>query len=313
MPQAKAGWFDDGSGELRWWDGTNWTSYYVDPRSGRVVDRASTPAIDSTGRVLAAPALKSGPNLRPAVVTAVIIGGVILLFGGPAAVLIAAGLVAAAVGVYAVINGSADRLKIRTRRVAVGVLLAGLFASGIGGAAIAANRPANEKVQPFAATGAEDSRSATPTSSPTPTPVRVETIIEERAPVAFSSSSVNDPNLDIGVTAIVTAGVDGEKVTRIRVTTVDGVEVAREVIEEVVAIPPTNEVIAIGSRQPPAPAPAGDGCDPNYDGACVPISSDVDCAGGSGNGPAYVDGPVWIVGSDIYDLDRDGDGIACDA
>jgi resuscitation-promoting factor RpfB len=51
-------------------------------------------------------------------------------------------------------------------------------------------------------------------------------------------------------------------------------------------------------------------CDPNYGGACVPIASDVDCAGGSGNGPAYIQGPVTVNGSDIYDLDRDGDGIA---
>jgi resuscitation-promoting factor RpfB len=53
------------------------------------------------------------------------------------------------------------------------------------------------------------------------------------------------------------------------------------------------------------------GCDPNYD-PCVPIASDVDCAGGSGNGPAYVVGPVTVVGSDIYDLDRDNDGIGCE-
>ena len=53
-------------------------------------------------------------------------------------------------------------------------------------------------------------------------------------------------------------------------------------------------------------------CDPNYTGACVPIASDVDCAGGSGNGPAYVVGPVRVVGKDIYGLDRDGDGIGCD-
>lgn len=54
------------------------------------------------------------------------------------------------------------------------------------------------------------------------------------------------------------------------------------------------------------------GCDPNYSGACVPIASDVDCAGGSGNGPAYVRGPVRVIGRDIYGLDRDGDGIGCD-
>jgi hypothetical protein len=52
-------------------------------------------------------------------------------------------------------------------------------------------------------------------------------------------------------------------------------------------------------------------CDPNYSG-CVPIASDVDCAGGGGNGPAYVKGPVTVIGRDIYGLDRDGDGIGCE-
>lgn len=53
-------------------------------------------------------------------------------------------------------------------------------------------------------------------------------------------------------------------------------------------------------------------CDPNYSGACVPVASDVDCAGGNGNGPAYVSGPVFVIGRDIYKLDRDGDGKACE-
>ena len=53
-------------------------------------------------------------------------------------------------------------------------------------------------------------------------------------------------------------------------------------------------------------------CDPNYSGACVPIASDVDCEGGSGNGPAYVSGPVDVVGDDIYGLDNDGNGAGCE-
>ncbi|WP_457940842.1 hypothetical protein [Mesorhizobium sp. 10J20-29] len=54
-------------------------------------------------------------------------------------------------------------------------------------------------------------------------------------------------------------------------------------------------------------------CDPDYQSPpCVPIASDVDCAGGKGNGPAYVQGPVIVIGTDIYGLDRDGDGIGCD-
>jgi len=59
-----------------------------------------------------------------------------------------------------------------------------------------------------------------------------------------------------------------------------------------------------------APSVAQD-CDPNYD-PCVPVASDVDCAGGKGNGPEYVTGPITVIGTDIYDLDRDGDGIACE-
>jgi hypothetical protein len=53
-------------------------------------------------------------------------------------------------------------------------------------------------------------------------------------------------------------------------------------------------------------------CHPSYEGACVPIASDVDCAGGKGNGPEYVRGPIYVVGPDEYELDRDGDGIACE-
>ncbi|MGW5384315.1 hypothetical protein [Nocardia sp. NPDC003963] len=53
------------------------------------------------------------------------------------------------------------------------------------------------------------------------------------------------------------------------------------------------------------------GCHPSYD-PCVPITSDVDCAGGSGNGPAYT-GRVRVIGPDEYDLDRDGNGIGCES
>jgi hypothetical protein len=73
-----------------------------------------------------------------------------------------------------------------------------------------------------------------------------------------------------------------------------------------------------GSPPPPSPgSPSGGGnlgghCDPNYTGACLdPNASDYDCAGGSGNGPKYVQGPIRVVGNDHYQLDANGDGIAC--
>ena len=30
------------------------------------------------------------------------------------------------------------------------------------------------------------------------------------------------------------------------------------------------------------------------------------------NGPAFVRGPVRVIGRDVYELDRDGEGIACE-
>jgi len=63
----------------------------------------------------------------------------------------------------------------------------------------------------------------------------------------------------------------------------------------------------------PAVKKAASNCDPNYSGACLrPDVEDYDCAGGSGNGPYYVEGPIRVVGDDHYRLDSDHDGIACE-
>jgi endonuclease YncB( thermonuclease family) len=60
---------------------------------------------------------------------------------------------------------------------------------------------------------------------------------------------------------------------------------------------------------PSTPAPPSVDCQ-GYD-PCIPPGSDVDCAGGSGNGPRY-SGPVRVYGSDPYGLDSDGDGYGCE-
>jgi hypothetical protein len=53
-------------------------------------------------------------------------------------------------------------------------------------------------------------------------------------------------------------------------------------------------------------------CDPAYPEVCLHDGiGDYDCAGGSGNGPNYVDGPVKVLAPDPFGLDRDGDGIGC--
>ena len=134
-----------------------------------------------------------------------------------------------------------------------------------------------------------------------------------------------------------TAGRAGSKSVTWLVRT-GGVEISRTLWREQISELPVDVVTAIGTKAPappstpkpavpqptatftskPAPSPtatkpASTGtCDPNYFGACVPIASDVDCAGGNGNGPAYVRGPVQVVGTDIYGLDADHDGVGCE-
>ncbi len=54
-------------------------------------------------------------------------------------------------------------------------------------------------------------------------------------------------------------------------------------------------------------------CHPAYTGKCVPIASDVDCLGGSGDGPEYV-GQVRVIDPSVdpYRLDHDNDGFGCE-
>lgn len=134
--------------------------------------------------------------------------------------------------------------------------------------------------------------------------------------IPFKKTTVKDGSLAKGQTRVTTKGVQGKKTVTYEVTLKDGAESERQKISEVVTVKPVDEVTAVGTfvyvAPKPKPQPASSSCDPNYAGACVPIASDVDCAGGSGNGPAYVTGPVQVVGTDIYGLDRDGDGWGCE-
>lgn len=75
---------------------------------------------------------------------------------------------------------------------------------------------------------------------------------------------------------------------------------------------PTPKPTAKPTARPPKPAPPAN-CHPSYEGACLKEGiGDYDCLGGSGNGPNYVRGPVYVVDYDEFGLDRDGDGIGCE-
>jgi len=127
--------------------------------------------------------------------------------------------------------------------------------------------------------------------------------------IPYTSSTQNDAGLAAGTTSTAVAGVNGERTITYSVTYTNGKETARAESSNVITTQPVNEVKKVGTKKP-QPAVSSN-CDSNYSG-CVPIASDVDCAGGSGNGPAYVSGPINVIGSDIYKLDSDHDGIACE-
>lgn len=137
--------------------------------------------------------------------------------------------------------------------------------------------------------------------------------IQETEAITFAKENKDDSSRDFGKSAVTTIGVDGVKTKTYKITLIDGTETNRELTSEVVTTQPVTEVTSVGTYIYVAPPEkAASNCDPNYSGACVPIASDVDCAGGSGNGPAYVSGPVYVIGTDIYGLDRDGNGVGCE-
>jgi resuscitation-promoting factor RpfB len=186
-----------------------------------------------------------------------------------------------------------------------------LSACGSGGAPTAtATRAATV---PAAATATPSGASSTATATPSAvsststqaSPVVEKRIITDRRAIPFKTMRVNDSTLSKGNTRVRNPGARGAEILTYKVTFRNGIQTHKELIRKVIVSAPVTQVIAVGIKETQQ-------CDPNYSGACVPIASDVDCAGGSGNGPAYVQGPVQVIGTDIYGLDRDGDGIGCE-
>lgn len=256
-----------------------------------------------------------------AVIVGVLTAGGVLGRAGVSVLAIAV-LLVFAIAVLALVKGAIPLLGMRSRKSGFAALGTAVLLL-VGGAATAA--PASDSFDaPSARLQAEGIPAAKPsekvrTPSPTPTPIPTTfEVVEVDSTIPFERTVTDDPSIAEGTTAITTAGANGTLRTTYRVTYVDGAEVSREMVRETVATAPVTEVTTRGTLKPqPAPKPvplvqAGAGCDSNYAGACVPIASDVDCAGGSGNGPAYLSGSAQVVGTDVYDLDRDSNGIACD-
>ncbi|MBW8483149.1 G5 domain-containing protein [Actinomadura parmotrematis] len=191
-------------------------------------------------------------------------------------------------------------MKERTHRFALITLSAvGLLALG----ACKADPAPLAAVSP--ASSPADSASVSASASATPEASTATKKVTETRPIPFTTRKVRDASLARGTTRVKRRGVKGIRTLTYEVTLTGGVQTARKLVGSKVTRRPVARIVAVGAK------PASR-CDPNYSGVCVPVASDVDCSGGSGDGPAYVRGPVHVIGSDIYDLDRDGDGVGCD-
>lgn len=67
--------------------------------------------------------------------------------------------------------------------------------------------------------------------------------------IAYASSSVDDATRYVGQKAVATAGVTGQRTLVERVTTVDGVETAREVLSDEVTRAAVDEVVKVGTKK----------------------------------------------------------------
>jgi resuscitation-promoting factor RpfB len=167
-------------------------------------------------------------------------------------------------------------------------------------------------VTPTATATPAASTTATPTAAPTasvvpvPAPVLKTKIVVITQRIAFRNRIVKDKNLAVGKKKVTRAGHSGYRQRIYTYTYRDGRVVKRVLVKIRVTRSPIDQITHIGTKKPSASK-----CDPNYSGACVPIASDVDCANGNGNGPAYVAGPVKVIGKDIYGLDGDKNGVGC--
>ena len=73
-------------------------------------------------------------------------------------------------------------------------------------------------------------------------------------PIAYGTVYTYDADYDEGDEILVQAGSNGYARREYRIRRINGEEVSRELVTEIV-VPPTDEIIALGTRVPPTPAP----------------------------------------------------------
>lgn len=118
--------------------------------------------------------------------------------------------------------------------------------------------------------------------------------VADNQPIAFASADQPDPARYVGQKKVTTTGVEGQRTIVNRITTVDGVETARELISDTVVAAPVDQVVSVGTKERPvvaAPAPAassGAAANPNVGGSADSLNWAALAACESGGRPTAV-------------------------
>ena len=123
--------------------------------------------------------------------------------------------------------------------------------------------------------------------------VTFETIVEKET-LEYETTHENDSSITKGQEQVNRNGENGEKEVCYKVTYVDGTEESREVVEEKVTKEPVNKVVAVGTKEEPAPEPEPEAAPAAPERSVVSKKAFYDCDG-SGHGyyeVTYSDGSV---------------------
>jgi hypothetical protein len=108
----------------------------------------------------------------------------------------------------------------------------------------------------------------------------VEQDVTTTSDVPFATQTVQDGNAYTGTSTVKQAGVNGVRTVVDHVTTVDGVETARVNVSDSVTTAPVDQVVAVGTKAKPAPAPKPVAPKPAAPRAASPIPAAPASAGG---------------------------------
>lgn len=88
------------------------------------------------------------------------------------------------------------------------------------------------------------------TTPPPRIPIITHTTDTTKEVIPFEKITENDPNLEIGKTAIKQIGINGERTITYSVRKIDGIEASRSVKNNKITINPINEITLIGTKTP---------------------------------------------------------------